>query len=331
MVANYLERIALAGSRRGAAAQPAVSGPPLMPVLARPPPRPRANSFPSPFGEMERNDTNIPAARSTSVGPVVNQDAATGRRPAPAVQPEASDPLLAGASSPIVAPHYYMPSTSRADVGRVSSILGVAGAPLIRLPSGLRRKPGAPPGTPSLSEFPPPVTAPVPEQSRPATGAAISEDPLASPETSTAAYIGPYDTLVGQADPVPRRAEAAAKMRQLPPHATAVATPQTQTSGQLRARATVQDAKTGDPTPATSGVRVPDMRAGPSVPPSPGPPILARPRTENRIAIGRVEVQVNNLSPQVPVASASKSVSASHSAGAFLPGSYYLDRFSLRP
>jgi hypothetical protein len=79
--------------------------------------------------------------------------------------------------------------------------------------------------------------------------------------------------------------------------------------------------------PGRERVAVPEshwMATLPSIP-------AARANAESRITIGRVEVQVNNLSPQVPVAIPSRATSAAHSASAFLPRSYYLDRFFLRP
>ena len=71
------------------------------------------------------------------------------------------------------------------------------------------------------------------------------------------------------------------------------------------------------------------------VPKSQGPPVLPpnlspSDRSESRITIGRIEVQVNNRAPQLQPVSTPEPVRVSRPASALLEA-YYLDRFSLRP
>jgi hypothetical protein len=86
------------------------------------------------------------------------------------------------------------------------------------------------------------------------------------------------------------------------------------------------------PLPQTAAVAttppgfVPKSHGLPVLPANPAPAA----RSESRITIGRVEVQVNNHSPQLPAISRSEPGRISRPASALLEA-YYLARFSLRP
>jgi hypothetical protein len=71
---------------------------------------------------------------------------------------------------------------------------------------------------------------------------------------------------------------------------------------------------------------VPKTQELPVLPPNPAPSAT----NENRIIIGRVEVQVNNRLPQLPIVSLPEPVKVSRPAS-FLLEAHFLDRFFLRP
>jgi hypothetical protein len=76
----------------------------------------------------------------------------------------------------------------------------------------------------------------------------------------------------------------------------------------------------------TQPVLTPKPQWTPFMPPSP----VAGTRHESHISVGRVEVQVNNRSPEVRVVSRPEPVRASRPAPVSLEA-HYLDRFFLRP
>jgi hypothetical protein len=363
MAANYLERIVVAGSRKAALAEPAVSGPPLMPAWMYPLPVPPADSEVSSFDEIERRGVAASSARDGRAGPAVNRATAPEHQTTAPTEPKMQEPDPSIVPRAVDTPHSTRFPPSRIDTALLQSSQGAEPRPIVRMPSTLRRSLVAPgtmgivPAVPlsSADSIEPlgPASAPV------ATASVMWEQPTAAVPlgTETDLPVEPHKVAgFGPSVSVPPRIATTAMMDESSaerPFAT-MSVRQNQSSSQT---AGVQDTVPDGLSPLISAAQPSNLRPGvvnseprAEHPTTSSEPVaqaatalvprsaavvpsnsVDRPRPEPCITIGRVEVQVNNLSPRAPTVTAPAPAPSLRLAGSLLPGSYYLDRFSLRP
>src|SRR5438445_13585022 len=121
MAANYLERIVVAGSRKAAPAQPAVSGPPLMPAWMYPLPVPPADSEVSSFDGIERRGVAVSPARDGRAGSAINRAAAQEHQTTAPTEPKMQEPDPSIVPPAVDAPHSTRFLPSRIDTALLLS------------------------------------------------------------------------------------------------------------------------------------------------------------------------------------------------------------------
>jgi hypothetical protein len=383
MALNYLERIVVSGSRRGAPARPAFGGRPPMPALIRSFEAPAVKPFGPPFPEVDQGDEgnaavlddthaaerrrfatpkgqHVPAARPVVQGeapPAISDEPPLDRPPAL----QSREDVTIGPTNPASAISHIPPGAVADDP---PSYRAVGRPAAIRMPAGLRR-PSTPPATiprgstgsslsgvtmQPLSGEPRPreASATMPEPGMP-NDASVETGSSATANATATGYSGSNDPLSSSFGPQSQRAEAfVSPTSATPSHHVASVPPRDSASASAEAtivpvdpttpfqvgvqdappRPTAGEAFGGDP-----GAHPPAHERSPIVPEPtrlgvPSRVQAVKAKAENYISIGRIEVQVNNLSPQAPVVTSAASPPPVETA--FLPGSY-LDRFSLRP
>jgi hypothetical protein len=391
MVANYLQRIVLAGSRRAAPVRPVIGGPPLMPALVRPLRKPSVEPFAS-FQATERRDDGVPAAQNKTNAPEPEASDTETRQQDRLVPP--APPLVSGVAesgrgaaggtaaprgealsgvdqseeavdSPPPVSAALAPSPHQAEPDAAHPMSRGIQAPIIRMPLGLRRGAPKPPADLSLvplatvpeefSSQSPSVlpSSPMSVTTNMARGATTKPGPSETTNVTDTGHAGSSESAVDLSGNRPQLSQEVVVSNE-PGPPTEVTAPMPGNSGPVAASVMA----TSDPVPAPSTVRLLDSRSRPRVgtetfsnepAPSaradehpaiapdprwmtaPAPQSAGKAKAENRITIGRVEVEVNNVSPQISIVTSPHPTAASRAATTVSLGSYYLDRFSLRP
>jgi hypothetical protein len=305
LASNYLQHITIAGSRIGVVTTPAVVGPP-------PTPRSEVQEEPSlsPVAPQELRAATQSIPRPDDEAGI---RAASGLRPVPTPLPTAADERTERRSVPDE-------PTRPALRAEIQSILPPGTEAVISAPRGLRPVRDPPPA----ALYEPTVSLPSNAESQARAAEALTptlreierRSGTLNNDASGAARL----QLQAAAEPIARDDLKPAPSPVRPPH------PPTHRLG------TVEPER--HPVPPLSSVLAvapTQQLLAPKAYWEPVMPPIAAAGTNNRshISIGRVEVQVNNRLPQLPIVSRPEPIRVPRSASGSLEA-HYLDRFTLR-
>lgn len=325
-MANYLQRVMASGARTGVAERPPASVAPVVPMGRAPLIQP-LSGFEFSVPDMVRPE--LPGSRDLSLPPVPAPPVAPAPTPqvSPTPHPEAAaveaedlpmqnrgpseipgtpaEPMPA--ASPLRAPGTPSPARSAAHLPTLTHLSGVTQGPIIQAPKAFRRHVAPPPAQSAYT---------VPNTGR------TNETAPGSPAVE--------QTISPVREPAPVKIPHAASAARIVPPARVVAAGPEPRPMQTSPEPSVKLEAAGQPVPAGIPKPVPN-------PVQPQPPREAAPRAiapvaraQNRIHIGRVDVQVNNRPAVAPRVSPAARPGAGVSQSSFWEA-LGLDRFAMKP
>lgn len=337
MAMNYLKRIVLAGVGVTAPAKPPRLGAVPLPSASGLSEARRAVPFDA--GPVQP-DAGLPVAAGAQQRAADRTPQATGAMDAPAQNAEPA--IKAPKAEPLAPPYAAERATPKpesktevrqAGTSRSKTAEGPAGLPVdvIRAPKGLRSATPAIPTTLRSSD-PPGAALRSPAATQAVVAASPGESaPLAQPESGQgdAPTSSTRPPVVAPTAVIAPTVEASERYSET----TDRLVPQEALKGTRNEEIAAESSpvRASRTSPAPSGGEAPPptftpLPASPPLMPTSGSPPS---KSESRISIGRVEVQVNNRQPRPPPAA--KGTSTAQTLGPSLLERRYLRRFALRP